>query len=165
MRRFDYVGPREIRARAAGAPPGVPIVSRDALRAWLRDQRESVTGDGGWATYVVDLSGRLLVAPRRTEHVACASGAAVLAAGEIQFTADGQVAAVTNNSTGYCPAEDCWAGAESAMDSAGLAHPPGFTFLAHFRRCPRCGERNLVKDDWYVCALCGAELPAAWNFA
>jgi hypothetical protein len=158
------VGPEEIRARAVGAAPGAPIPSPESLRSWLRGQSESVTGEGGWATYVVDLSGRLLVAPRRTEHVACASGAAVLAAGEIQFTTDAHVAAVTNNSTGYCPAEHCWAAVQSAMDSAGLSHPSVFTFVAHFRRCPRCGERNLVKDDWYFCALCDAELPRDWNF-
>ena len=22
----------------------------------------------------------------------------------------------------------------------------------------------MVKDGWFVCGVCGAELPAAWNF-
>ena len=30
--------------------------------------------------------------------------------------------------------------------------------------CPRCGERNVVKDGWFVCGVCGADLPAGWNF-
>jgi len=26
------------------------------------------------------------------------------------------------------------------------------------------GERNVVKDDYFTCAVCGGELPAWWNF-
>jgi uncharacterized Zn finger protein (UPF0148 family) len=33
-----------------------------------------------------------------------------------------------------------------------------------FRRCGACGERNLVKDGDFACAICGAELPRTWNF-
>jgi DNA-directed RNA polymerase subunit RPC12/RpoP len=130
----------------------------------LHEDEASLLREGGWATYVVDLAGRLLVAPRRTEHVACASGEPVLAAGEIRFAADGEVVEVSNNSTGYCPAEDCWASVRAALENAEIRHPAEFTFAARFRRCPRCGERNLVKDDWYSCALCEAELPSVWNF-
>ncbi len=32
------------------------------------------------------------------------------------------------------------------------------------RRCLACGQRNIVKDDWFVCGVCGKDLPAAWNF-
>lgn len=163
MRGFSYVGPEEIRARCA-ASQGAPILTRADLLQWLAEHGDTVTSEGGFATYVVDLDGKLLVAPRRTEHVACAAGQAVLAAGEIRFTSDGCVAEVTNNSTGYCPAEDCWPSVGAALTSAQIPHPHGFTFVAHFRRCPRCGERNLVKDDWYRCALCDGELPMAWNF-
>jgi hypothetical protein len=88
----------------------------------------------------------------------------VLAAGEIRFSPDGRVTEITNNSTGYCPAEDCWASVDAALKRADIAHPEGFTFLARFRRCPRCAERNLVKDDWYDCAFCDSELPTEWNF-
>ena len=164
MRSFDYVGPKEIKARSVHAAPGVIIVSKDALLAWLRAARLSDSYDDGWATYVVDLGGRLLVAPRRTEHVACASGKSVLAAGEIRFAADGRVTDVTNNSTGFCPAEDCWVAVQSALRAASLTAPSSFTFVAHFRLCPKCRERNLVKDDWYQCAFCDADLPTEWNF-
>jgi len=138
-------------------------LTHEALLSWLRDVGKDVSDENGWATFVVDLSGKLLVAPRRSEHVACAGGAAVLAAGEIRFTARGDVVEVTNNSTGYCPSEDCWESVQLALDRAALKHPSGFTFLARFRLCPACGERNLVKDDWYHCALCDAQLPTAWN--
>ena len=164
LKQFEYVGPADVKVRAAEAPPGVPIISREALLSWLRDAGADVAGESGWVTYVVDLMGQLVVAPRRTEHVACAQGTAVLAAGEIQFSARGDVLEVTNNSTGYCPSEDCWESVRTALDRARLKRASEFTFLARFRLCPACGERNLVKDDWYQCALCEAELPVAWNF-
>jgi hypothetical protein len=41
--------------------------------------------------------------------------------------------------------------------------PSRFTHPVAFRRCPRCQERNLVKNDDFVCVICGAELPWAWN--
>ena len=162
MRAFKYVGPPTQLARASSAPRGTPIDSRQAVVAWLANHGKA---ENGWATYVVNREGTLLVAPRRSEHVACAGGEAVLAAGELRFDADGGVVEVTNNSTGYCPSEDCWAAVRSALDRAGLGRPEEFTFTATFRRCPSCGERNLVKDRWYVCAVCNADLPAEWNFA
>ncbi|MDH6465317.1 transcription initiation factor TFIIIB Brf1 subunit/transcription initiation factor TFIIB [Micromonospora sp. A200] len=33
-----------------------------------------------------------------------------------------------------------------------------------FRRCTACGERNIVRDDDFVCALCDGVLPPNWNF-
>ena len=164
LRQFEYVGPAEIRDRVIDSPGGALIVSHEALLTWLRDVGTDVSGESGWATYVVDLNGQLIVTPRRSEHVACARGAAVLAAGEVRFSSRGDVLEVTNNSTGYCPSEDCWESVRSSLDRAGLKYPSEFTFLARFRLCPGCGERNLVKDDWYQCALCEAELPLAWNF-
>ncbi|NDU75485.1 hypothetical protein GWI34_23090 [Actinomadura sp. DSM 109109] len=38
--------------------------------------------------------------------------------------------------------------------------PAEFTHPIAFRRCRR---RNIVKDDHYVCAVCGGTLPNAWN--
>ena len=161
MQTFAYVGPEEIRIHSRTAPSGTPIRSRPEIVDWLRSQDAD---ENGWATYVVNSQGTLLVAPRRSEHVACAGGEAVLAAGEIRFTSDGTVSAVTNQSTGYCPAETCWLAVSRALDTAGLPRPDAFSFVAVFRRCPNCGERNLVKEDWFVCAMCDAELPLAWNF-
>lgn len=163
-REFEYVGPTQIRDDAKGAPAGVSIAGREAVLAWLADPETGNADDDGWATYVVDVLGKLVIAPRRTEHVACAKGGAVLAAGEIRFGANGEVLEVTNNSTGYCPSEDCWESVDLALDRARLRHPTAFTFVARFRRCPACTERNLVKDEWYQCAFCDADLPIEWNF-
>lgn len=85
-------------------------------------------------------------------------------AGEFLFDHAGSVLEVTNQSTGYCPSEDCWPAVETALDAAGIPHPPAFTFAAKFRLCPTCGERNLVKEEWYVCTFCDADLPETWNF-
>jgi hypothetical protein len=72
---------------------------------------------------------------------------------------------VSNQSTGYCPDPDCWPAVAAALRSAGVAAPVGFTRRFVFRRCFTCGQINLIKDDWYVCAACDADLPRAWNFA
>jgi hypothetical protein len=55
--------------------------------------------------------------------------------------------------------------AEQAFDTLGVAHPGDFTGKVVFRRCPACGERNIVRDDDFACALCDGALPADWNFA
>src|SRR5918911_838983 len=74
-------------------------------------------------------AGRTLrLAARRTEHVACAQGAPVLAAGEIRFTrADvlPQVLEITNQSTGYCPEPESWPAVAAALSAIGLAAPDG----------------------------------------
>lgn len=69
-----------------------------------------------------------------------------------------------SDSTGYCPDLDSWAAVAAALDAAGLRRPAGFTQQYAFRRCLRCGERNVVKEDDFACAVCDADLPTEWNF-
>ncbi|WP_406264059.1 hypothetical protein OH779_13285 [Actinacidiphila glaucinigra] len=160
---FTYVGPADI--RAAVVRPGATgraVRSPDDLREWLDGTGPAEREEP--FTYVVDLTGTLLLAPRRSEHVACAGGGPVLAAGEITFAAgeDGgwEVTEVSNQSTGYCPdPEASWPALAEALDHAGLARPRWFTQAVVFRHCPRCGERNLVKDGDFTCALCESPLP------
>jgi len=52
----------------------------------------------------------------------------------------------------------------AALDRIDVIHPGRFTTAIMFRRCGKCGERNIVRDEWFVCGLCGTELPAEWNF-
>ncbi len=47
----------------------------------------------------------------------------------------------------------------------GVEHPGRFTTKIVFRLCTHCGERNVVKDEWFVCEVCGGDLPEFWNFA
>ena len=154
-----------MRAAVADYPTGTPIRSREELRAWLftsvaeeRPDRVRV------ATFTVSAAGVLHLAPRRSEHVACAGGADVSAAGEIGFDEAGDVVEVTNQSTGYCPPVTCWSAVAAAFSAAGLCHPPGWTTAVVFRRCEACGQRNVVRDGWFACMICGASLPAGWNF-
>jgi hypothetical protein len=154
MRRYRYVGPQELAVEPG--PPGTVIASTADLAAWLR------TNDNA-ATFVVGLDGALRIADRHSEHVSCAGEREVLAAGEM-FFADGRVARVSNQSSGFCPAPASWPAVAAALDRAGIAHPGRYTDAFEFRRCNACGQRNIVKDDDFTCAICGGELPAAWNF-
>lgn len=162
-RRYHYIGPPDVLAAVKPGSEGQPIGSPEAFAAWLKTCGDELAEP---FTFVIDLDGILRLAPRRSEHAACAGGAPVLSAGEITFV-HGQdqwtVSAISNQSTGYCPGLDSWPAVGDALDRAGLTHPGRFTDPIVFRRCPQCHERNLVKDDHYVCAICGAELPDEWN--
>lgn len=164
VRRLRYVGPPHTAAEAARCPGGRVIHGYADLASWC----EQPTSDAGEPfTYVVDLAGRLRLAPRRSEHVACAGGADVLAAGEMGFArvaGSWQVSLVSNLSTGYCPDLDSWNAIAAALAAAGIAHPDTFTDAVVFHLCPACGERNLVKEQVYACAICDGPLPAGWNF-
>lgn len=161
MRLYQYVGPRQIAARVGPEPAGVPINSLEDVAAWVR-----AAGRGPViVTYVIDAGGRLLVADRRSEHVACAGGRPVRAAGELTFAAGGrpEVVAVSNQSTGYCPDLDSWPAVAEALGRVGLAAPAGFDPACVLRRCPGCDGINVVKDGVFECAICGAALPATYN--
>ncbi len=170
-RGYDYVGPGWIRDRAAGAPAGTIVRSAADVLGWIerngqdRDRSGCVT-----ATFIVDEEGDLRLADRRSEHVACAGGGRVLAAGEVTFSippggAGVEVEGVTNHSTGYCPEPESWAMVAAAFGVAGLRSPGGYTSELVFRRCPACRSINVVKDHAFDCAVCGSELPTGWNLA
>ncbi|MEV6206971.1 hypothetical protein [Kitasatospora sp. NPDC051914] len=117
-------------------------------------------------TYVVDGAGILRLSPRRSEHVVCAGGEAVLSAGEIGFRADsGRWVAeeVSNQSTGYCPDACSWQAVADALDRAGISAPSGFTHEVVFRRCPACEQLNIVREADFVCVFCDGSLPREWN--
>jgi hypothetical protein len=167
-RLYRYVGPAHIRDRVAGRPAGTWVSSVAGLFAWARRTGERPGPDAlVAATFVIDANGDLLVADRRSEHVACAGGGPVLSAGELFFRVQGSsvaVAEASNQSTGFCPEPESWPAVVAALDQMGVPHPGRFTSEVVFRRCEGCGERSVVKDHWLVCGVCGAELPAAWNF-
>jgi hypothetical protein len=166
-RLYDYVGPADIRARAAGRPTGTRIDTLADLVAWLRQRGPRPNPEGlTAATLVIDSGGRLLLADRRSEHVACAGGGPVRSAGELFLRVEGDEAAVaeaSNQSTGYCPELESWPAVAAALDRVGVPHPGRFTTAVVFGRCERCGKRNVVEDGWFVCGVCGAGLPERWN--
>lgn len=164
MRRYAYVGPPEILARHRGDAAASAVTSRAALAAWIGTHERSLRADGFAVTWVVTAEGALRVAPRRSEHVACAGGDEVLAAGEATLSRDARVVEASNLSTGYCPEPACWSALAEALDRAEIPRPAGFAHALVFRRCEACGQRNVVRDDHFACAVCDAPLPARWNF-
>lgn len=162
---YRYIGPPEIAARVNAERLGVPIRSPDDVRAWIKGTAQDIASGSVIATFIVDESGLLRIADRRSEHVACAGGRPVWAAGEITFavTRNLEVTEVSNQSTGYCPEPSSFEAVAAALDAAGILRPSNYTFACEFRRCERCDTFCLIKDDSFACAVCGGELPVQYN--
>jgi len=164
QRLFRYVGPRDLLDQVRTENKGQGIHSPSDLNDWISNQTAQDPSEP--FTYVVDSSGILRLAPRRSEHVACAGGEPVLAAGEVSFQRQLErwdVVEVSNQSTGYCPDVDSWPAVADALERAGLAHPQGFTSIVVFRRCPTCCQLNIVRDGEFICLFCDDLLPQEWN--
>jgi hypothetical protein len=168
-RLYHYVGPRHIADRVSSVPAGVRIASAGDVLRWFRQTAQDRDRSGRLtATFVVDDSGWLRIADRRSEHVACAGGRPVLSAGEITFRLSpgaAEVAEVTNQSTGYCPEPESWPAVKAALTRAGFEASDGFTRAFDFRRCVQCGSINIVKDGLFECASCSGRLPVEWNLS
>ncbi|MFJ3102969.1 hypothetical protein [Streptomyces sp. NPDC086835] len=161
-RRYGYVGPPELWRAAEDAPGGRIVRGRDDFEAWAAEQDPADFAEP--FTYVVGGDGFLRLAPRRSEHVACAGREHVLAAGEVAFGRSAgrpEAVEVSNLSTGYCPDPDCWPAVAAALDRAGVVRPERFTHEIVFRRCTGCGELGIVREGDFVCVFCGRDLPAA----
>ena len=167
MRLYHYVGPADIRQRTVGHSERWCVRQWEDVRQWLT-HTEPVASRRSYvpATYIVDPQQQLWLADRRSEHVACAGGGEVLAAGEIvlaQHRERIEVIEASNQSTGYCPEPECWIALTAVLERLKIPYPPGFTASFEFRRCDRCGTINLIKDDTLECAVCRAELSIVWN--
>lgn len=164
-RKFSYVGSKELSERTWSPSQRCCIGSKNDAYQWVNAQAKrlnSVT-----ATFIIDLDEQLWVADRHSEHVACAVGRDVLAAGEMQFSNDkGEVyiSTVTNQSTGYCPEPDCWQVVDELLHRLGIPHPSAFTATFVFRRCKSCGITNIIKDGVFECAVCNSALSPQWNY-
>ena len=165
-RRHRYVGPAELLTAVRPGAEGRVVRSAGDLSTWLAEREKAELAEP--FTFVIDLDGLLRLAPRRSEHVACAGGADVLGAGEMGFEqAAGLwvVREVSNQSTGYCPHLDSWDAVARALDQAGIGRPAAFTHAVVFRRCAPCREINIVREGDFVCVFCGNDLPTEWNVA
>jgi hypothetical protein len=164
---YRYVGPKKIAERAPPAPAGVRVESPEDVRRWIRQSGQELNAAGTViATFIIDESGWLRIADRRSEHVACAGGRPVRSAGEMTFTVRPKgvsVPRVTNQSTGYCPEPDSWPAVKAALARAGLAAPEGFSEELAFRRCPGCESINIIKGGVLACEVCATALPEEWN--
>ncbi|WLW57134.1 hypothetical protein [Streptomyces sp. YU58] len=163
-RRYSYVGPPESRPTDPKHGSGHAVRSATDLDAWLVERGTAECAEP--FTFVITPDALLRLAPRRSEHVVCAGGGEVLAAGEMGFRhASGRwaVEEVTNQSAGYCPDLDSWHPVAAALDRAGIGRPDGFTHEVVFRRCERCRECSVVREGDFVCVFCGSDLPTVWN--
>ncbi|MFI1769713.1 hypothetical protein ACH41H_48130 [Streptomyces sp. NPDC020800] len=127
-RSYRYVGPVELKAAVRPGDGGRRIVSAADFGGWIVEQSAAELAEP--FTFVVGMDGVLRLAPRRSEHVACAGGAMVLSAGEISFMREADrwtVSEVSNQSTGYCPDVSSWAEVARALDDVELRRPSGFT--------------------------------------
>ncbi|MFC9294570.1 hypothetical protein ACFTWH_14150 [Streptomyces sp. NPDC057011] len=163
-RVYRFVGPRDVIAAVQAADGGATIRSAADFADWVAGRAAEELEEP--FTFVVGTDGVLRLAPRRSEHVACASGGRVLSAGEIGFRSeDGHWAVneVSNQSTGYCPDVSSWPAVARALDRAEFDRPGCFTHAVVFRRCLTCQEHNIVREGHYVCVFCDADLPRRWN--
>jgi hypothetical protein len=118
--------PRKANVRTChrqGQPGGSGVGSHidpAALARWLDARPADELSEP--FTFVVSLDGQLRLAPRRSEHVDCAAGQPVLAAGEVLFSQDWagwSVIEISNQSAGYCPDPDSWPGQDAGPPRPG----------------------------------------------
>src|SRR5436190_4978808 len=149
-RRYSYVGPPELRQHARRNSHCLHVTSVADLLSWSLFFLPPGRAHGSvTATFIIDADEELWVADRRSEHVSCADGQDIFAAGEITFAraADQiEVSEVTNQSAGYCPEPSCWPVVARVLARLGISHPAHFTPAFEFRRCDQCGTTNLLKD-------------------
>jgi hypothetical protein len=168
MRQYHYVGSSGIKQQLEHPAYRVEVRSWKDVIEWIEETDQVLDVDRSvTATFVIDLEQRLWIADQHSEHVVCARGGEVLSAGEITFAVAGDsadVVEVTNQSTGFCPEPESWQVVAAALNKAGIDGPAEFTTAYLFRRCETCGTTNIIKDDWFVCGVCEAELSQEWNY-
>ena len=167
-RRYRYVGPPEIKRSVRRENHCLHVADASDLIRWSTEFLPPRRSNGVFTvTYIIDTDEQLWVADRRSEHVACADGQDVLAAGEMTLEhAASSIGAseVTNQSTGYCPEPSCWSVVERVLGRLGIPHPSHFTPAFEFRRCDECGSTNLIKEGVFECVVCNAALSPTWNY-
>ncbi|MFB7053279.1 hypothetical protein ACFCXT_09075 [Streptomyces vinaceus] len=83
-RGYRYVGPVELKTAVRPGGGGRRIGSAADFGSWIAERSAEELAEP--FTFVVGTDGVLRLAPRRSEHVACADADMVLSAGEISFT-------------------------------------------------------------------------------
>jgi len=166
MRLYAYVGNQDLKALPHSTHRQLIRCEADAI-SFMKLENDLRKPFQVTTTFIVDAGGLLWIADRHSEHIACARGGSVQAAGEMTFTGANQrilEIEASNLSTGYCPKPECWGAVEQALKICELPHGDALATAYDFRRCVDCGMRNLVKDSCFECSVCGGELPLQWNF-
>ncbi len=161
-RLYEFVGPDRLRPDATAGIPRYRLHPKARAPDLLSELEIRDLGMTELTlTYIVDQRGMVWVAERHVEHIACARGEPVLAAGELTVdlsVKEFEILAATNQSTGYCPEPECWHALAEALDAAGLDRPDGFEYAFRFGRCRKCRSITVIKEDDFSCAECGSEL-------
>jgi len=160
---YNYVGPKELLRLVDKNLIGRKITSKSDINRWFVDTgQEPEYGNQVTATFIIDLDHNLRINDRRSEHVVCAGGLQVLSAGEITFELDEteilKISQISNQSTGYCPDAESWTDVDKALLNIDLDYPEYFTTALIFRRCKKCKNLNIVKDNYFVCIICDSIL-------
>lgn len=161
---YTYVGPRDLLTLS---PPEdlVQVVSAESFYRWA--QNKKVRSEGYTVTYVVLASGELRMAERQTEHVACAEGGPVRAAGEMSFEIhkrEVHITSLSNLSTGFCPEPEYLEQVLALVASLQVDLSTCDVHFFEFRRCQECQSTNVIKVGDPFCVVCDAPLPEEWNF-
>ena len=168
MKLYDYVGPASIRASASFDTPRHAVRDSKGIVVWATERLGFTNRDRQMTfTYVVQPLAQLYLADRRSEHIACARGGAVLTAGEITFERHGSdliLIETSNLSTGFCPESTSWPSLSVALVTAGFPAIECFTQPFEFRLCVTCQQTCVIKDDTYDCPSCFGSLPRDWNY-
>jgi hypothetical protein len=161
---YRYVGPADLKTLVRPGSQGRSMRSPADFDDWVSARTVQELAEP--FTFVVDASGVLRLAPRRSEHVVCAGGEVVLSAGEVGFREESgrwAVDGISNQSTGYCPDVSSWPVVAEALERAGIVRPSGFTHEVVFRRCLACRQLNIVREEDFVCVFCDEALPRERN--
>ncbi|OJJ16431.1 hypothetical protein BKI52_34665 [marine bacterium AO1-C] len=167
-RQYAYVGPASILGNVDLTQTGTKILSEQDVLQWMKHAEQELFNHQLTATFIINLQEELVINERHSEHVMCAGGHQVLSAGEITFEIEDReviVAAITNQSTGYCPEPSSWPSVAKAIKKAQLEGPDYFTNAYEFRYCYQCEHINLVKDQVFECVVCENMLDTHWNLA
>ena len=164
---YSYVGPKHIINSVSYNIQKFRVTNSENVKQWIQKTSQVMERDYSIiATYIIDEQQQLWITDRRYEHVACAEGKRVLAAGEMTFLVENNVSIseISNQSTGYCPKKSCWQVVETVMRRTGMNFPNYWTLAVTFRMCKNCHQRNIVKDAFFICDVCGEALNLHWNF-
>ena len=166
QRSFPYVGPEAILDAVCETRRWKIECPEDLRKHFAQNAGQADKYGLVAATYVVSEDLVLYLADRRSEHVACARGLPVAAAGEIFIElhhASIAIARISNQSTGYCPSLDSWNAIAGVLLQLGVETPGGFDPACEFRRCDACKNIQIVKDGVFDCIFCATPLSADWN--
>ena len=168
IKEYRYIGSQDIIDNLPEKSARVCVTSAKDVLKWIKISKQSPEYDSCYvATFIISTDGNLWINDRHSEHVLCANGENVLSAGEITFEVDKdelEIIAISNQSTGYCPEPASWNSVAIALKDTKIPYPDDFTAKYTFRKCDKCGQKNIIKDEWYFCAVCDEPISKTWNF-